>query len=150
MKSCFKCRESKPIAEFYAHKAMADGHLGKCKECTKRDMAVARRTNPKVRVYDRERAKRPSRIALRRRVCAEWKARHPERARAHMAARYALRSGLIARPIACQSCGNSCRLEMHHEDYARPVDVRWLCKPCHAVADKARRAIEAEVRHDHD
>ena len=37
-KKCFKCGQKKTITEFYKGQAMADGHLNKCIECTKRDV----------------------------------------------------------------------------------------------------------------
>lgn len=48
MKKCFKCGEGKDRDEFYSHKQMTDGLLGKCKECTKKDVAKRRQVN---RVY---------------------------------------------------------------------------------------------------
>lgn len=36
-KVCFKCGNLKDLEDFYKHSKMLDGHLGKCKECTKSD-----------------------------------------------------------------------------------------------------------------
>lgn len=41
---------------------------------------------------------------------------------------YKRRGKLIPQP--CEHCGAS-KVEMHHEDYSKPLDVRWLCMPCH-------------------
>lgn len=51
---------------------------------------------------------------------------------AHRVVFRAVRSGRLVRPTACERCGESPkRIEAHHPDYDRPLDVLWLCKPCH-------------------
>jgi hypothetical protein len=41
---------------------------------------------------------------------------------------YKRRGKLIQQP--CECCGDP-KSEMHHQDHERPLDVTWLCRPCH-------------------
>jgi hypothetical protein len=60
----------------------------------------------------------------------------------------ALRDGTLARPTTCDECGIECRPDGHHDDHRLPLEVRWLCRPCHKCADmvKVRRDRRNQVR----
>lgn len=46
----------------------------------------------------------------------------------------ALREGVMKRPDCCEICDRRAMVEGHHVDYGRPLEVRWLCDPCHRRA----------------
>lgn len=52
-------------------------------------------------------------------------------ARAASAVTQAIRKGQLVRPSVCSRCGGSNRIEAHHADYSKPLDVEWLCRRCH-------------------
>ncbi len=62
---------------------------------------------------------------------------------ARMKANYALRSGKITRK-ACGECGNI-DSHMHHDDYSKPLEVRWFCHPCHMKLFHSPALQEMEV-----
>jgi len=131
-KKCFKCGEEKDLSCFYAHSSMADGHLNKCKECTRTDVSKHRAANAdSIREYDRERANLPHRVEARRQTIAAWAKANPKRRAAQIAVGNAVRDGRLKK-LPCFVCGE--KAEAHHPDYDRPLDVMWLCPPHHKQA----------------
>ncbi len=69
---------------------------------------------------------------------------------AHHAVETAMRSGALERPDRCEKCGETpplrrdggSQIEAHHDDYNRPLDVRWLCKRCHHAWHRDNKAVE--------
>lgn len=140
MKTCFKCKKEKPLADFYKHKMMADGHLNKCKECTRKDANEHRSNNlEKVRAYDRERAKLPHRKSLKTILTRAWRAEDTRRAKAHKAVGEAVKRGELVREV-CVKCGREDTFA-HHEDYDKPLEIVWLCQPCHSKRHKELKLL---------
>jgi hypothetical protein len=142
MKTCFKCQRNLPLKAFYRHQTMADGHLNKCKKCTKADNRKHRLENAeKYKAYDRARATAPQRVAARSayaatprgkevkaRAIANYRARHPQKYAANNAVNNAIRDGRLERK-SCEVCG--AKAQAHHDDYSKPLDVKWLCQRHH-------------------
>lgn len=105
---------------------MADGHLNKCKECTKRDVKKHRKENEHVREYDRKRGNRQSAEYLR-----AYRMRYPKKWHAHCVINNGVRDGRITKLDNCEQCGSNYHVEGHHDDYDKPYEVRWLCSRCH-------------------
>jgi ribosomal protein S27AE len=134
-KTCFKCKTVKPLEEFYKHDMMADGHVNKCKECNKKDALEHRLKNiDRIREYDKQRAKNPERQKAASEISHAWRMADRRRLQCHNAVSRAIKSGKLVRQ-PCVRCGNVQSLA-HHEDYDKPLDVMWLCQPCHKQRHK--------------
>lgn len=145
-KVCFKCKSIKPLGEFYKHPRMADGHVNKCKECNKKDVRENRSLKiDYYRDYDKKRGMEPHRVEARnlyqnsaegktviKKIRSRWIEKNPIKRAAQIMVGNAVRDGRITKPVSCESCGISPkRLHGHHDDYAQPLIVRWLCPKCH-------------------
>lgn len=153
MKKCIACGKRKSIDKFYAHPQMADGHLNKCKDCCKAHASANREKNiDYYREYDRARADLPWRVSSREAYIkteagkmsrAEASRRWAENNRiakaAHLLVARAIESGELSRPASCSACVVSCKPHAHHDDYTKPLLVRWLCAACHSEWHKNHR-----------
>lgn len=129
-KRCFVCGDERPLVDFYRHPFMADGHLGKCKSCTKRQVRENyARNRAHYLAYEHARGLDPERRAYTNARSTEHRRRHPDRAHARTTVNNAVRDGRLA-PGPCEVCGVA-RAEAHHDDYSRPLEVRWLCRAHH-------------------
>lgn len=143
VKPCFRCGSWLPIDEFYSHPQMADGHLNKCKTCTKSDVRKHYANTIEARhTYDRERRKCPERRKAAGASLKRQKLAHPEKAAARNAVSNAIRDGRLLRQ-PCSRCGAAERVEAHHHDYSKPLDVEWMCFPCHRTHGHGQRVSVA-------
>lgn len=87
-KVCFKCKELKPLSEFYPHSRMADGHLNKCKDCNKKDSRVQYNKNMTNDVFvKKERARLSAKNKAHPEYCKDYRKKYPEKYKAAMASR---------------------------------------------------------------
>jgi hypothetical protein len=68
-----------------------------------------------------------------------FRERYPVKAAAHDAVKDALRAGKLTRQ-PCEVCGKP-RGHAHHDDYRKPLEVRWLCRDHHLEWHRHNTAI---------
>jgi hypothetical protein len=155
MKVCRECSKEKPLSDFYKHPRMADGHLNKCIECVKARVSKHREDNlEKIREYDKKRSMLPHRVQARKdyqqtehgkaaikRAALSYRMRYPMIYAAHVIVGNAIRDKRLIVAESCSVCGSKEKIEGHHDDYTKPLDVRWLCEKCHKAWHKENKPI---------
>jgi hypothetical protein len=140
-KWCNACRRWVTIEGFYRNRARRDGLSSECKACSIRNalryshsergraMAATPDRVAKRNAKDAAWQKTAAGLANGRRQARAYRLRHPEKTHARALAKSAVRWGrLVRRP--CEVCGLG-DTHAHHDDYSRPLDVRWLCRRHH-------------------
>jgi len=155
MKACIHCKIEKPLEDYYVHKQMGDGHLNKCKDCSKK-YQQGRRADPEFIKDEKVRSKAYWSVPKNRerknrdhaRLMKEYSATEEGRLKAG-AQKYlnnAIRDGRFERKYECEDCGTTERkIEGHHHmGYEREnwLNVQWLCVNCHK---KAHREMKEEL-----
>lgn len=143
-KTCSGCGLELPLSEFNKKRRNKDGLQDRCRKCFSEYNKARYASDP-------ERFKRDARryrednvegvYATRLRMCEK----NPTHKNANEAVSLALQLGVIANPGVCYGCGcdsSEHRIEAHHHDYSKPLEIVWLCTPCHRRMDAQRRERE--------
>lgn len=120
MKTCSKCGLP---GEFAKRKVSKDGLQHQCKSCRSKIIRALYKKNRKDRIsYSKEYRK------------THYKGSNPrnDKVRAREAVKTAIVRGKITKPDACSKCGSRGKIQAHHDDYLKKLDVIWLCTVCHA------------------
>lgn len=114
MKICKTCNEKKRKKDFYFYKT--GYYSSECKECHTKRTSINKKNNWRNPEKDNECAKR-------------WQKENREKYRVHLLTRKAKRDGSL-KEKPCENCGSN-KAEMHHDDYTKPLKIRWLCRRHH-------------------
>lgn len=168
LRTCKKCGKTLPITEFYKHNGVS---AWQCKECAKaytkeynkkheeerkayrkkyyaehreKDMAHSRAWTEANRDKHNKYCKKWNNchVAERMEYLRQYRAENPEKYHATSKVNHLLENGKLTKPMACEVCGKVGRVEAHHDDYSKPLDVVWCCKKCHYKLDEERREKE--------
>ena len=149
MKICKTCDATKVFQDFYAHPKAKDGLDSTCKECRKEKVRINRESKseyykeydcwryanqPQVKERHKKYRKTDQGKSAINRGKALWANKNPEARAAHVILGNAVRDGRIDKPKCCPVCLEfkpSRQIHAHHDDYAKPLEVRWMCAQCH-------------------
>lgn len=144
MKNCNKCWKTKEDSEFPIDPRLKSGRRSHCKECVAGYKKEYRKNNE---VVDRERQYYQNNKDA---VCArvkEYQQNNPEKAVAHSKISNGLKLGKIIKPSRCENCKEEKALDAHHHLGYAPenwYNVRWLCRACHAEAEKSFQPVKVK------
>jgi hypothetical protein len=111
----------------------ADCHAAYCREYRRSHRGAINASN---------RAYRKENPAATREGLRKWREKNQHKHRAHWTVSAAIASGKLKR-LACEVCGSE-NSHAHHEDYAKPLEVRWLCPLHHSKVHQGR--LEQRVK----
>jgi RNase P subunit RPR2 len=65
-------------------------------------------------------------------IANNYRNNSPEKVKAHSLVNNKVAYGEVIKPTICEHCSaESYKLQAHHTDYSKPLEVIWLCTKCH-------------------
>ena len=136
---CNQCGEDKPETEFYPRNK-------KCKTCYKLRVSAYQKGAGKAnhQASNRLYASTAKGSATNAKAAVTYLANNRKKTRAKDAVKRAVKAGKLVKG-PCEQCGKV-RVHGHHDDYDKPLVVRWLCpehhKQWHAINGEGANATE--------
>jgi hypothetical protein len=166
LRRCSHCKSVKPNAAFGTDRSRPDGLNIQCKSCVNaygscprgreiNRVAKARYYRKggaeKQRIYRGTRTGQQARAtalhnyahsekgrSAERRYYRGLRARHPGKIFARNAVHRSVRTGQLTKG-PCEKCHTTVGIHGHHDDYNKPLTVRWLCRRHHADLHRGLR-----------
>jgi hypothetical protein len=141
MKRCTKCDLKKELVYFYKSNKTLDGYHNSCKECWKvrrheRYFENRDKVRKQCRIYYilhsdhlKAKSKRQKKTIGQLHM---YRAKNPEKYKARYVVSNSLKRGIITKKDKCEICNSKQKLQAHHRDYTKPLEVLWVCRNCHA------------------
>ena len=139
--TCTKCNIARSVNEFHKDSSAPKGICKQCKFCraSYRDAHRAEAVTLGREYYFNNKDKVKSRvkrynktdrgIKVRAKAHKNWVRKNPKKNKVRYLVFKAIGEEVIKR-IPCEVCGNS-KVQAHHCDYDKPLDVIWLCDKHH-------------------
>lgn len=136
-KTCTKCGETKPLAEFNKDRTMKDGLHSHCKECAREKERKWREANPE-RHRENSRKWREANPERAREALRKWKEANPDRVHAYNQETTAKRSSRVRRirKLLSHFEGRGAYLDYIAHAIASRSDaqgLQWLCQRIDAL-----------------
>lgn len=154
-KRCSRCRRSLDVSQFYKNRSQPDGLQNQCVGC--KHEASRKYLSRDYGSRDTSRVGAPRKsltaeqiIARRRASVKRYHALHPAewsiKGAARQKAGRALSAGLLVRQ-PCEMADCAAKSGMHHDDYTKPLAVRWLCTKHHRWIHLREKLDAREILH---
>lgn len=142
-RACTICKKIKSLEDFGKSSKGKYGHDAQCKKCKyqkngrknflqakERCYVNAARWKKKNREQVNQRAR--ERYAIDKTPISNRDRKHYLKRKAQNMVQNRVADGRMVKPSFCSICNcESKRIEGHHADYSKPLEIIWVCSQCH-------------------
>jgi len=142
MKVCTVCGKEKPLLEFYKRNYRPCGYKSECKVCSEKHRQTPEGKAAIKRYFQSEKGKAAIKRGNKRyyvnhpEICKAYREKYPIRYAAYILLDTAVENKKIKKPKRCSMCNRETKIQGHHEDYYKPLEVIWVCQICHKKLHK--------------